>query len=95
MPGAARPNNTNVTQNDSITGQTTKSLRFNAAEPISGGFSVTLSGANTISGGGILVTSAAGANGATIAGGGTITSGNSTDLIVQQFDSQRRIDRSA
>ncbi len=49
--------NTTVTQNDAIAGQTTASLRFNAAGPAAGGFSVTLSGANAISSGGILVTS--------------------------------------
>ena len=81
------PANTTVTQNDTISGQTTNSLRFNAPGPATGGFSVSLSGANTIASGGILVTSAAGANGATIAGGGTLTSGNGSDLIVQQFDS--------
>ncbi len=80
-------NNTTVTQNSSIAGQTTGSLRFNATGPSSGGFAVTLSGANTISSGGILVTSAAGVNGATIGGSGTLTSGNGSDLIVQQFDS--------
>ena len=80
-------NNTTVTQNDSISGQTTNSLRFNAAGPTAGGFSTTLSGTNTITSGGILVTAAAGASGATIAGGGTLTSGNGSDLIVNQFDS--------
>ena len=45
--------NTNVTQNDSISGQTTNSLRFNAAGPSAGGLTVSLGGANTLSSGGI------------------------------------------
>ncbi len=48
---------------------------------------MTLTGANTISSGGILVTSNVGANGAAIAGGGSLTSGNGADIIVNQFDS--------
>jgi autotransporter-associated beta strand protein len=79
----ASPNNTTVTGNDSpVSGSTVNSLRFGAA----GAFTVTLTGANTITTGGILVNSTVGANAATITGG-TLTSGNtnadgSHDLII-------------
>ncbi len=83
----ASANDTTVTTNDTPpSGSTTNSLRFNAAGPATGGLSVTLTGASTISSGGILVTPNAGVNGATIAGSGSLTSGNGADLIVNQFD---------
>ncbi len=84
----AAGNNTTVTANSSPAGGSmTNSLRFNAAGPTAGGFSVALVGANTIASGGILVTPLVGANGATIGGSGSLTSGNGTDLIIGQFDS--------
>jgi len=77
----AAGNNTTVTTNSApASGATTNSLRFNNA----GAFTVTLSGANTISSGGILNTAAVGANTSTITGG-TLTSGVG-DLIVHQFN---------
>ncbi len=77
-------NDVNVTVADVPTPAfTINSLRFNTT----GGLSVTLpSGANSITSGGILVTSAVGAGGASIGGSGTLTSGNTTDLIVNQYD---------
>lgn len=57
------------------------SLRFNAA----GGSAVDATGGLTVATGGILVTSNVGAN-ATSISGGTLTSGNATDLIVHQHN---------
>ena len=75
-------NNVNVTGNDSPATFTINSLRFNTA----GAQTLTLSGVNTITTGGILVGFTVGANTTTITGG-TLTSGNTTadskhDLIV-------------
>jgi fibronectin-binding autotransporter adhesin len=79
----AAANNTTVTANDTPgTDNTTNTLRFNAA----GAFTVSLSGNNTITTGGILVGSGVGANTSTITGG-NLTSGNTNadgthDLII-------------
>ena len=79
----ASGNDTTVTQNDApASGSTVHSLRFGAA----GAYTVTLSGLNTITTGGILMNSTVGANTAMITGG-TLTSGNanadgSSDLII-------------
>ncbi len=75
-------NNVNVTTSASPATFTINSLRFNTA----GAQTLTLSGANTITTGGILVGYAVGANTTTITGG-SLTSGNTTadskhDLIV-------------
>lgn len=75
---------TNVVMNVSTvetSGSTTDSVLFPGPTNVT----VTLSGANTISSGGILVSSAN--NGAADAiNGGTLTSGNLSDLIVNQYD---------
>jgi autotransporter-associated beta strand protein len=76
-------NNTTVTKNDSpASGSTVNSLRFNT----NGTWTVTLTGANTITTGGILLGANIGASTETITGG-TLTSGNSNadgthDLII-------------
>ena len=75
----ASGNNTDITTSATYSG-TTNSVRFNSA-----GDTVTLSGASTLTSGGILVTSGAGAAGATFGGAGSLTS-SGTDLIVNQFD---------
>lgn len=76
-------NNTDVTSAQSPAAFTINSLRFNTAAPAN----VTLTGVNVISSGGILVTSAVGANNLTISGG-TSLAGSSTDLIVLQNNTQ-------
>ncbi len=72
-----------VTAADTPAAFTINSLQYNMA----GGLSVALAAvsANTISSGGILVTSTVGAAGASITGTGTLTSG-AADLVVNQFD---------
>ena len=75
--------NTTVTQNDSITNQTTNSLRFNSPGAGPGGLTVALSGSDVIASGGILITPNVGPNGATITGAGALGAG---ELIVNQFD---------
>jgi autotransporter-associated beta strand protein len=76
--------NTDVTAVDVIpANSTTNSLRFNTAITNS----VTVSGANTITTGGVLVTTNVGANNTTISGG-SLTSGNGQDLIVFQNNQQ-------
>lgn len=76
----AAGNDTTVTASSAPTSaSTTNSLRFNAAAATN----VTLSGANVITSGGILVTSNVGANLSQITGG-TLASGNATDLIIHQ-----------
>ncbi|HEV2973330.1 MAG TPA: autotransporter-associated beta strand repeat-containing protein [Pirellulales bacterium] len=76
-------NNTTVTlaTNSPYNNVTTNSLQFAAAAADT----VSLSGTNVITSGGILVSSAV-ANNATAITGGSLTSGNGTDLIVNQFD---------
>ncbi len=75
-------NNTTVTTNSSpASGSTTNSLRFNNATANT----ITLAGTNVISSGGILVTANVAANSIAISGG-SLTSGNGTDLIVNQFN---------
>ncbi len=102
----AAGNNTTVTQatNSPAAGSTTNSLRFvsliaSSGSPLSQ--TVTLSGNNVITSGGILVTNnvsqpndGSGNFGAVVGtvnstftiAGGTLTSGNGTDLIVNQFN---------
>jgi autotransporter-associated beta strand protein len=76
----APSNNTQVTGSSSpAAGSTTNSLAFNTT----GNFTVTLSGDNTINSGGILVSTGQSNTTSTITGG-TLTSGNGTDLIVNQ-----------
>src|SRR5262249_5020507 len=76
-------NNTTVTlaNNSPAASSTTNSLRFNAAA----GDTVSLSGTNIISSGGILVTANVGANTSTISGG-TLEGTAGQDLIVNQFN---------
>lgn len=76
----AAGSNITVTGNSAqASGSTAHSLRFNAAAPAT----VTLAGTNTITSGGILVTSAVGANATSITGG--ILQGSAGgDLIVHQ-----------
>ncbi len=76
-------NDVTVTAADTPAAFTINSLQFNAA---GGSVALAAASANTITSGGILVTSAVGAGGASIGGTGTLTSGNTTDLIVNQFD---------
>jgi len=77
----AAGNNTTVTTSSApAAASTTNSLRFNNA----GGFTVTLSGANTITSGGILVTPTVGANNNIITGGSITTTGN--QLSITQDD---------
>ncbi len=79
-------NNTTVTRNESPSGGTTNSLRFNAPSSDTGSMTVSLGGTNILASGGILVTPSAGVNGALITGG-TLTSGNAQfDLVVNQYD---------
>jgi autotransporter-associated beta strand protein len=81
-------NNTDATANNTVAaGSTTNDLRFNAGVANTG-VTVTLAGgANIIKSGGILVTpNVAALSPSTIAGPGTLTSGNGTDLIVSQFN---------
>jgi autotransporter-associated beta strand protein len=74
--------NTTVTASSSPTAaSTTNSLRFN--QPAA--FTITLSGVNTISSGGILVTPAVAAN-ATAINGGTLIGAKGSDLVINQFD---------
>ncbi len=75
-------NHTNITvSNVSPFSGPTMSLRFNTA----GTQIVTLSGAASISSGGILLTANIGGNATTISGG-SLTSGNGQDLIVNNFN---------
>ncbi|MGC4015579.1 MAG: autotransporter-associated beta strand repeat-containing protein [Luteolibacter sp.] len=79
--------NTNVTVagTDPASGSTTNSLRFNDS---SGAKTLTLTGTNALTTGGILVTSNVGGNVTTIGGGGTLTTSNlnkiAGDLVVFQ-----------
>ncbi len=93
----AAGNNTTVTQDGDApaSGSTTNSLRFVSLTTQTGDFlneTVTLAGLNVISSGGILVTtnnigSPAGTDTSTFTiTGGSLTSGNGTDLIVNQFN---------
>ncbi|MEI6070957.1 MAG: autotransporter-associated beta strand repeat-containing protein [Verrucomicrobiae bacterium] len=75
----AAANNTNVTTGGALSSATTNSLRFNTA----GAFTLTLTGTNTISSGGILETSAVGGN-ATAITGGTLLGSVGQDLVVIQ-----------
>ena len=73
--------NTNVTVTGTASGLTTNSLRFATA----GATTLTLaSGASVLTSGGILETSAVGANSTTITGGTTLSGATSLDLIVHQ-----------
>jgi autotransporter-associated beta strand protein len=71
--------NTTVTNNGTVVGCTTNSLRFNAA----GAYTLTLDSTNTITSGGILVTSNVGNNLNTITGG-TLQGASGEDLVVIQ-----------
>ena len=76
-------NNTTVTASSSpSSGSTTNSVRFNAA----GAYTLTLAGINTITSGGILVTSNVGNNLSKITGG-TLLGANGKDLVVHQNNS--------
>lgn len=72
-------NNTNVTTSNTLTSATTNSLRFNSAAANT----LTLNGTNTVTSGGILVTSAVGANDTSITGG-TLQGAGGQDLVVIQ-----------
>jgi autotransporter-associated beta strand protein len=73
-------NNVDVTASNTTNGLTVNSLRFNTPAAVT----QTLSGANVISSGGILVTAAVGNNPIVISGGTSIAAGSNTDLIVYQ-----------
>jgi fibronectin-binding autotransporter adhesin len=78
----ASGNNTTVTTSSAPTsGSTTNSLRFNAAAANT----ITLAGINTLTSGGILVTSTVGAND-TLITGGTLAGANTKDLVIHQFN---------
>ncbi len=77
----AATNNTNVTASGSQAGATTNSLRFATAA----GLTLTLSGTNTVSSGGLLNSSGVGASNNIITGGTLV--GSATDLIIHQFAS--------
>jgi autotransporter-associated beta strand protein len=62
----------------------TYDVRFNTTNVT--GVAVTLSGANSLGGGGILVTSAMGNVTSTISGSGTLTAPQGVELIVQQYN---------
>ena len=68
-----------ATTSGTFANSTVSSLRFNAP-----GTTVTTNGALTVGTGGILVTPNTGASTSTLAGG-TVTSGNGTDLVVSEF----------
>jgi autotransporter-associated beta strand protein len=75
-------NNTTVTTSSSpAASATTYSLRFN----LPAAYTITLSGTNTLSSGGILIAPAVGAHASTITGG-TLWGSKGGDLIVNQFD---------
>ena len=78
----ASGNNTLVSSSN-LNGATTNSVRFNAAAALSVSMPSLVTA--VIQSGGILVTPAVGGN-ATAINNGKITSGNGSDLIVQQFD---------
>ena len=80
----ASGNDVSITANDSVGGFIINSLRFNANSGASG-YTLTASGSSTIASGGILITPSVGAYASTIAGG-TLTSGNGQDLVVNQYD---------
>ncbi len=83
----AASNDVTVTASSSpASGFTVNSLRFAAAGSLLGGYTLNLSGANTIASGGILLAPAAGPFGATIAGSGSLSANFGTDLVVHQFD---------
>ena len=77
----AAGNNTDVTVNGAISAATTNSVRFNANSAIT----LSLTGANVVSSGGILETVTVGANAIAI-NGGQLTSGSGQELIVNQFN---------
>jgi autotransporter-associated beta strand protein len=79
----AAGNNTNVTLvgGNPAADSTTHSLRFNEA----GAKTLTLSGTNTLTSGGLMVTGNVGANTTTITGG-TLVGSNTGDLILHQFN---------
>jgi fibronectin-binding autotransporter adhesin len=79
----AAGNNTTVTLAgaDPAAGSTTNSLRFHQA----GAKTLTLSDTNTLTSGGLMVTSSVGANNTTITGG-TLAGANTLDLAIHQFN---------
>lgn len=80
----AAGNNTDVSlaAADPASGSTTNSLRFNTT----GAKTLTLAGINTVTSGGVLVTSNVGANTTTITGG-TLIGANTSDLVIHQNSS--------
>ena len=74
---------TDLTSSGTFSG-TTNSVRFNPSDA-AGTYNVTLSGASAISSGGILMPTSANAV-ASVFSGGSITSGNSQDLVVNQYN---------
>jgi autotransporter-associated beta strand protein len=78
----AATNHTTVTTNSSQTSAATYDLRFNTAAADT----VTLSGTNTLNGGGILVTPNVGAHVSTLAGTGTLNVPTGQDLILNQYN---------
>ncbi len=78
-------NNTNTDMTASLVAAAntnTMSVRFNTAAATT----LTLTGTNVITSGGILMTATVGANQSTITGGQALTSGNGQDLILHQYD---------
>ena len=76
----AAGNNTDMTTAGTVASLTTNSVRFNTATPVT----VTITGTDTITTGGILIPSTA-TVAATIFTGGTLATGANTDLIVNHF----------
>jgi autotransporter-associated beta strand protein len=73
--------NTDITSDQAPGTFTINSLRYNTAAPTT----LTLTGTNTISSGGILVTSTVGSNATTISGG-TLQGASGADLIIHQYN---------
>jgi fibronectin-binding autotransporter adhesin len=71
--------NTTTTVSATQNGATTNSLRFNSAAPVT----LTLSGVNTVTSGGILVTSNVGANDTAITGG-TLRAATGKEIVIHQ-----------
>ena len=76
----AAGNNTDMTTAGTVTNLTTNSVRFNTATPVT----VTISGTDTITTGGVLITPTATAA-ATIFTGGTLATAANADLVVNHF----------
>jgi len=78
----AAGNNTDATASSTQTGVTTNSLRFNTAAAVT----LTVSGADVITTGGILETATVGNNATVITGGTSLAAGTNNDLVISQFN---------